>query len=89
MVNDGDKVKFEVEVDGIPKPSVQWFKDDRPLIESDHIQMMFDPSSNKHQLIISGVKDADIAKYAVLAANVAGNAAQQAKLSIDAGQCLY
>jgi titin len=35
VVKKGDRVIMEVEITGTPEPTVTWFKDDEPLIESE------------------------------------------------------
>ncbi|KAG1714523.1 Muscle M-line assembly protein unc-89 [Nymphon striatum] len=77
----GEKVIINAEVEGTPKPVVKWYKDDCPVIENENIEMISEPSSNKYQLIIKSAGDVDIAKYVLLASNIAGKAAEQANLS--------
>lgn len=62
VVKSGDKVKMDVQVSGIPDPSVEWFKDDNSITNSPDCKIS--SKGNKHLLIIPEAFPDDSGKYA-------------------------
>ncbi|KAI1285852.1 Titin [Halotydeus destructor] len=58
-----------VKTSGYPKPAVQWAKDGKVVVETDHIKLTDDDESGDHSLIISGATDADVGEYKATAKN--------------------
>lgn len=58
-VNIGDRVVLEVEVTGMPDPTVDWFKDDKPLGESGVSEHSLRNFGNTHTLVIEKGKLAE------------------------------
>lgn len=51
-VNIGDRVVLEVEVTGMPDPTIEWFKDDNPLEESGISEHSLRNFGSTHTLVI-------------------------------------
>ncbi|XP_057667153.1 obscurin isoform X17 [Diorhabda carinulata] len=60
-------LKMDVEVEGIPKPSVQFYKDGKIIKQSDHIKVI--ESGEKHTLVIEKTSLKDSGSYSVVASN--------------------
>lgn len=60
-VTEGGEVTLHVTVAGKPKPNVKWYKDDKPLRESNRLDIK--ARGDKHSVIILGVKGDDSGVY--------------------------
>ncbi|XP_018567720.1 obscurin isoform X4 [Anoplophora glabripennis] len=60
-------LKMDVEVEGIPKPTVQFYKDGKIIKESDRIKI--EESGEKHTLVIEKTSLKDTGSYSVVATN--------------------
>lgn len=52
VAKNGERVIMDVEVSGIPQPTVTWYKDDNPLLESNVSSHKITSSGNCHTLTI-------------------------------------
>ncbi|XP_067893515.1 hemicentin-1 isoform X1 [Heterodontus francisci] len=66
----GENVKLVCASDGIPRPSVQWLKDGKPLTAADDKRLRVSPDGST--LHINGTMTTDIGKYTCIATNSAG-----------------
>ena len=57
----GDEVSLDVTVNGKPKPDVKWYKDDRPLRESNRLDIK--ARGDKYSVVILGIKPDDSGVY--------------------------
>ena len=56
-VTEGGEVSLDVTINGKPKPDVKWYKDDRPLRESNRLDIK--ARGDKHSVVILGIKAED------------------------------
>ena len=61
-VTEGDEVNLSVTINGKPKPDVKWYKDDKPLRESNRLDIKV--RGDKHSVVIFGIKAEDSGVYA-------------------------
>lgn len=80
-VGEGDAVRLEVVVDGMPKPIVEWFVENEPVEEDEHTHII--QEGNKHALVIDGTVLDDEAEYKCVAINSFGKAECTAELLVD------
>ena len=80
-VTEGDAVRLEVIVDGIPKPVVQWFVENDLVEEDEHTHII--QEGNKHALVIDGTVLDDEAEYKCVAKNSLGKVECTAELLVD------
>lgn len=52
VAKNGERVIMDVEVSGIPQPTVTWYKEDKPLLESNLSSHKITSSGNSHTLTI-------------------------------------
>lgn len=69
-VTDRGDVKLEAKVQGIPKPEVEWDKDEVPLKDSEHISIT--SKDDLHTLLIQNPNVDDKGTYTLTATNEAG-----------------
>jgi len=60
-VTEGDEVNLNVTINGKPKPDVKWYKDDKPLRESNRLDIK--ARGDKHSVVILGIKAEDSGVY--------------------------
>ena len=60
-VTEGDEVNLNVTINGRPKPDVKWYKDDKPLRESNRLDIK--ARGDKHSVVILGIKAEDSGVY--------------------------
>ncbi len=80
-VVEGDAVRLEVIVDGMPKPVVQWFVENDLVEEDEHTHII--QEGNKHALVIDGTVLDDEAEYKCVAKNSFGKVECTAELLVD------
>ncbi|KAH8366022.1 hypothetical protein KR093_008411 [Drosophila rubida] len=78
----GEKLIMEVEVTGLPEPTVTWLKDDKPLKEALLSEHRLLAQGNSHKLIIERAQTSDSGKYMVKATNAGGEAKSIADCAI-------
>ncbi|KRF98945.1 uncharacterized protein Dwil_GK12604, isoform C [Drosophila willistoni] len=78
----GEKLIMEVEVTGLPDPTVIWLKDDKPLKESGISEHRLLAQGNSYRLIIERAQTTDSGKYMVKATNAGGEAKSIADCAI-------
>ncbi|XP_075160107.1 zormin isoform X2 [Haematobia irritans] len=74
VMKKNEKIVMEVEVTGLPAPTVVWMKDEKPLNEVEISQHRLLVNGNCHTLIIERAQISDSGKYMVKATNAAGEA---------------
>ena len=79
-VIEGESVRLEVQVKGIPAPSIKWFQNDDELESTMDMQIVNE--GDKSALYIPEVFDQDEGDYTVKAENSAGMASSQARLVV-------
>ena len=79
-IEDGHKVVLETDVQGMPLPTVQWFKNDRLISKSDRIMIEVDGES--HKLTIEAAEKNDLGVYSCAAKNSTGEAKQSMNLKM-------
>ena len=80
-VVEGDAVRLEVVVDGMPRPAVQWFVENDLVEEDEHTHII--QEGNKHTLVIDGTVLDDEAEYKCVAKNSFGKVECIAELLVD------
>lgn len=69
-ISDGGDVTLEVQVTGTPEPTVEWYKDNKPIQRSD--RYLIQKKDDTHSLIIKGAGPEDSGPYQVRTYNPAG-----------------
>lgn len=77
----GDRVVMEVEITGIPEPTVGWYKNDVPINERPP-ELRIIQQGNCYTLLINKVKEEDTGKYMVRATNAGGEAQSIADVAV-------
>lgn len=80
-VTEGDAVRLEVVVDGMPRPGVQWFVENDLVEIDEHMHII--EEGNKHALVIDGTVLDDEAEYKCVAKNAFGKVECIAELLVD------
>uniref|UniRef100_A0A0C9RAI6 Unc-89_2 protein n=1 Tax=Fopius arisanus TaxID=64838 RepID=A0A0C9RAI6_9HYME len=75
----GERVIMEVEITGTPEPTVTWYKDDEPLMDTDGELRQL---GNCYLLIIERAEKRHAGKYMVNAANAGGEAQSIADFAV-------
>ncbi|XP_067210497.1 uncharacterized protein zormin isoform X3 [Linepithema humile] len=81
VVKKGDRVIMEVEITGIPDPTVNWYKNDVPINERPP-ELRIIQQGNCYTLLIDKAKEEDGGKYMVRATNAGGEAQSIADVAI-------
>lgn len=79
-VFEGKSVRLDCVIVGQPEPEVIWYHDNRPVKESEDVQLLF--QGDRCSLIIQEAYLEDGGAYQVVAINSAGEAASQCRLSV-------
>ncbi|KAK5889758.1 hypothetical protein CesoFtcFv8_013346 [Champsocephalus esox] len=80
-VSSGRSVRFTVQVNGLPIPTVSWFKDSQMLITDSKCKMLH--HENEHTLMLLDVFPEDAAVYSCAARNDFGEAMSSATLTVE------
>ncbi|XP_017842325.1 uncharacterized protein LOC108599780 isoform X2 [Drosophila busckii] len=78
----GEKLIMEVEVTGLPEPTVTWLKDDKPLQDAGLSEHRLLAQGNSYKLIIERAQTTDSGKFMVKATNAGGEAKSIADCAI-------
>ncbi|RLU22075.1 hypothetical protein DMN91_006455 [Ooceraea biroi] len=81
VVKKGDRVIMEVEITGIPEPTVTWYKNDVPINERPP-ELRIIQQGNCYTLVIDKAKEEDAGKYMVRATNAGGEAQSIADIAV-------
>ena len=76
----GRQAKFEVEVDGMPPPTITWYKSARELVDSNRYEM--GKEGDRYYLTIKDCYGEDADEYTCKATNKAGTRQSRADLVI-------
>ena len=71
---------FEVEILGNPLPDVQWFKDDKLIVQDDKYQIC--SSNNLYRIVIKDATLEDSGYYKIVATNSIGSDSVTAKAQV-------
>ncbi|XP_076316761.1 protein Obscurin-like isoform X4 [Tachypleus tridentatus] len=74
--------KFEVSVSGFPVPDIKWLKEGKTVHASDEIVLTSNEEKGLYSFAIKKVKNEDVATYACVASNSAGEVKKEAKVTI-------
>jgi hypothetical protein len=80
---EGSQVVFNCTIDAYPKPEVNWFKDDQPLMASTRYTTYYDMHLGIASLVIQTAYVSDKGKYKCVAKNIAGTDQTQANLLVQ------
>ncbi|OXB61719.1 hypothetical protein ASZ78_002720 [Callipepla squamata] len=80
-VMEGSPVTLEVEVTGIPEPTLTWYKKGQKVTASEHLQLS--QKETKHTLFIQKVCDNDAGLYVARAKNSSGTISSSAILHVQ------
>lgn len=81
MASAGRAVRFSLQVSGLPRPQVCWYRDSQPLIASDTCKFFHD--EEEHTLMLLNVLAEDAGTYSCEAKNECGEATSTAPLTIE------
>eukprot|EP00062_Callorhinchus_milii_P023860 gi/632983154/ref/XP_007908507.1/ PREDICTED: striated muscle preferentially expressed protein kinase isoform X3 [Callorhinchus milii] len=79
-----ETARFVVVVEGRPLPDINWYKDGKLLVESNHLSFVYD--DNECSLVILNTTDADSGVYTCTARNLAGEVSCKAELTVLRGK---
>ena len=82
QIDEGGDVMLQVDVTGKPKPSVKWYKDDKPISRTNS-KYKTDVQEDKHVLTIVGAKPEDSGTYQCKATSPAGTATRNFNVNIE------
>lgn len=77
----GRAIRFSVQVSGIPKPQVSWYKDSQALVTSDTCKFFYD--NEDYTLMLLNVSTEDAGSYSCEAKNEYGDATSSAPLTVE------
>ncbi|XP_012542170.2 titin isoform X3 [Monomorium pharaonis] len=80
VVKKGDRIIMEVEITGIPEPTVSWYKND--VLINKQPQLRIIQQGNCYTLLIDKAEEKDAGKYMVRAINAGGEAQSIADIAI-------
>lgn len=78
---EGEEVRLECKVTGVPHPEIRWFKDGEVLKPSKHIEIE-EKGDGTQILIVHAAKTADVGEYRCEAMNTAGTVWSDATLTV-------
>lgn len=81
MASAGRAVRFSLQVSGLPKPQVCWYRDSQALIASDTCKFFHD--EEEHTLMLLNVLAEDAGTYSGEAMNEYGEATSSAPLTVE------
>lgn len=70
--DEGSQVNFSCQLEGTKPISVKWFKDNKPLVESDRVKLVSDEQSGEFSLSIPTCLSIDEGQYHATASNSNG-----------------
>lgn len=79
-INVGDTIKFQTQAEGNPKPTVSWYKDDKPLEFSQKIKEFYE--NDIWTLIILEAEPEDSGCYEAVAENAHGKVFTRGNLTV-------
>lgn len=79
---EGDTAKFEVTINGFPKPQVAWLYNEEPIRPNEYITIEELPDG-KYILTIDDVSADDVGRYSIVATNKFGKASSDAGLFVS------
>ncbi|XP_054708137.1 disorganized muscle protein 1-like [Uloborus diversus] len=82
---DGERLLFECVIEANPVPTISWFRDEKPVTETDRIKLKCDRKGNESHcaLVIDDVDEDDGGKYKVTAKNKLGESSATINLNFD------
>ncbi|XP_059503813.1 hemicentin-1 isoform X2 [Stegostoma tigrinum] len=83
----GENVKLLCAAEGIPRPSIRWLKDGKPLTASDDGRLRVSPDGSTFH--INGTVTTDIGKYTCVATNSAGEEDRIFNLNVYVPPTIY
>ncbi|KAG0730308.1 Titin [Chionoecetes opilio] len=75
-----ERLHLEIDVTGLPSPTITWSKDGQTLKPSDHVALRSE--GTRHLLVIQQAEPGDSGRYGVLATNHAGRAESLADVMV-------
>lgn len=75
-----EPLKIPIEVEGIPKPTVQFYKDGKEIVNSDHLKII--EEGNTYTIMIDKTTLKDTGSYSLVASNEIAQISQYWKLDI-------
>ncbi|XP_035212204.1 muscle M-line assembly protein unc-89-like isoform X2 [Stegodyphus dumicola] len=80
IVTEGEKLLLEAQYEGVPEPTIQWFKDEVEVKNRPGLQIS--SGSNRTSVFILKSFESDGGKYSCVAANAAGKATSIAEVRV-------
>ncbi|XP_064441820.1 myosin light chain kinase, smooth muscle-like [Mirounga angustirostris] len=81
-VRSGDTVRFHARVSGIPKPEIQWFHNQQPILPTKDVVFHFEESTGMALMFIVDAYSEHAGQYSCRASNCAGEASCAAALTV-------
>ena len=82
-VIEGDAVCFELKANGSPLPAALWYINEKLIVESPRIKILFDEDVGAYSLVIDPVEIRDEGEIKCMLRNKAGRVAVIAELLVD------
>ena len=76
-------MEFVVEVQGIPPPTIQWFKDSGEIGQNDPRMKVIRDESGTSSLVLNEAQDEDAGEIKCIATNDIGSATTSAFLNVE------
>ncbi|XP_043277218.1 obscurin isoform X4 [Venturia canescens] len=80
IVNEGETLNLQIEVETFPEPTVVWLKDEEIIVETERIKITSD--GGKHALKITGTVSTDAATYKAVVTNKDGKTVDQTGIEV-------
>jgi hypothetical protein len=83
---EGGEARFDVRVEGLPKPEIEWFHGTTAIVDDQRFQIIEDEEKNSYSLIVSDLKLSDTGSYKCIATNDTGKANTRGDLDVKERQ---
>ncbi|KAM9664705.1 LOW QUALITY PROTEIN: myosin light chain kinase, smooth muscle-like [Trichechus inunguis] len=87
-VHSGETVRFHARVSGIPKPEIQWFHNQQPILPTKDLVFHFEESTGMALMLLVDAYSEHAGQYSCKAANCAGEATCAATLAVTPEESL-
>lgn len=79
---EGGEARFDVRVEGLPKPEIEWFHGNTPIVDGQRFKIIEEEEDNCYSLIATDLKLSDSGSYKCVAANDVGKSTSRADLDV-------
>ena len=83
VIDEGDTLNLQIEVETVPEPNVVWMKDGKVIVEDERTKIVCD--GGKHSLRITGTVSTDAAVYKTEVTNKDGKTVDEVGIEVSSG----